>query len=200
VSSALRWQLLTGKLPFENSNAAVIISSHLSTPPPRLAEQRPDLGKFDAVVSQGMAKQAADRYPTCADFARALAALVDPRQAEGHATMTAMPSVYRSAGKATRSATATPLVPEPRSEAATVSGADAKPRRRRGIWIAAGVVCAALLVAGGLVLVSRLMRSASGGKAAPTSAAESSPPLVPASAVDRLLVPPARSTPSSAKC
>jgi Protein kinase domain/PknH-like extracellular domain len=191
--AASAFQLLTGKLPYANSNAAVIISSHLSAAPPRLAERRPDLGKFDAVVAQGMAKEAADRYRTCRDFARALTALVDLPQADDHVTMTAMPSVIRSAGQATRTAMAAPSVPEPRSQVATItSGADAKPRRRLGIWIAAAAICVALLVAGGVVLVPRLMRPGSGGTAGRPSAAESSLPLVPASAVDRLLVAPAQ--------
>jgi serine/threonine protein kinase len=188
--AATAFQLLTGKLPYANSNAAVVISSHLSASPPRLAERRPDLAKFDAVVSQGMAKQAADRYPTCRDFARALAALVDAPQAEDHATMTAMPSDSRSAGKATGTTVAAPSDTKPPFEAATTSSGDAKPRRRLGIWITAAVICVALLVAGGVVLVPRLTRQASGGKAGRPSAAESSLPLVPASVVDRLLVPP----------
>jgi serine/threonine protein kinase len=39
--AATAFQLLTGKPPFENSNAAVVISSHLSESPPKLAVRRP---------------------------------------------------------------------------------------------------------------------------------------------------------------
>jgi serine/threonine-protein kinase len=57
--AATAFQLLTGKPPFDDSNAAVVISSHLSSPPPRMADRRPDLSHLDPIISKAMAKESA---------------------------------------------------------------------------------------------------------------------------------------------
>ena len=71
--AATTFHLLTGAPPFEDSNRAVVISHHLFTPPPRISERRPDLAHLDAVLARALAKDPNDRYPSCLDFARALA-------------------------------------------------------------------------------------------------------------------------------
>ncbi|QLL08232.1 serine/threonine-protein kinase [Mycobacterium vicinigordonae] len=72
--AATAFHLLTGVPPYESSNAAVIIGKHLTAPPPVLAEHRPALARLDAVLTKAMAKDPAQRYPRCADFAQALGA------------------------------------------------------------------------------------------------------------------------------
>jgi len=67
------FNLLTGSAPFHHSNPAVVISQHLSAPPPVLSERRPELAELDPVIAQVMAKKPGERYATCADFAAALA-------------------------------------------------------------------------------------------------------------------------------
>jgi hypothetical protein len=67
------FNLLTGSAPFHQSNPAVVISQHLSAPPPVLSERRPELAELDPVFAQAMAKKPDERYATCADFATALA-------------------------------------------------------------------------------------------------------------------------------
>src|SRR5271163_3981957 len=67
------FHLLTGAAPFQHSNPAVVISQHLSAPPPVLSERRPELAELDPVIAQVMAKKPGERYATCADFAAALA-------------------------------------------------------------------------------------------------------------------------------
>jgi serine/threonine protein kinase len=71
--AATTFHLLTGAPPFQDSNPAVVISNHLSTPPPRLSERRPDLAHLDAVLARALAKDPDARYPNCLDFSRALA-------------------------------------------------------------------------------------------------------------------------------
>ena len=203
--AASAFQLLTGRRPFENSNAALVINSHLSGSPPKLAERRPDLGKLDGVISKAMAKNPADRYATCADFATALGELTGFQHTYDHATMHSIPAETMHAPPPNRPAAADPTAPVPAVVAppanragapsdfgpATPLGAGTKNRRRRSAWMAAAVICAVLLLAGGVVFGMRLLRMPPN-----TSAASSSPnppgslPLIPASSVDGLLLDP----------
>src|SRR6201993_1885389 len=66
------FQLLTGGAPHQNSNAAVVISQHLSAPPPLIGERRPELAELNDVVTTVLAKNPGDRYSSCSDFAAAL--------------------------------------------------------------------------------------------------------------------------------
>ena len=70
--AATTFHLLTGAPPFQDSNRAVVISHHLSTPPPRISERRPELAHLDGVLARALAKDPSERYPSCLDFARAL--------------------------------------------------------------------------------------------------------------------------------
>ncbi|WP_441958057.1 LpqN/LpqT family lipoprotein [Mycolicibacterium houstonense] len=71
--AATAYRLFTGAPPFAHSNPAVVISHHLNSPPPKLADTKPELAVFDSVMAKALAKDAKDRYDTCHDFAVALA-------------------------------------------------------------------------------------------------------------------------------
>ncbi|BBX44601.1 hypothetical protein GCM10009641_55800 [Mycobacterium cookii] len=66
------FQLLTGKAPYDDSNAAVVISQHLSAAPPSIGQRRPDLADLDAVIARVLARDPADRFANCSEFAAAL--------------------------------------------------------------------------------------------------------------------------------
>ncbi|MBJ8348805.1 serine/threonine-protein kinase PknH/PknJ [Antrihabitans sp. YC2-6] len=192
------FHLLTGKPPFDNSNAAVIISNHLTSPPPRMADRRPDLAVLDAVISKGMAKDPADRYGSCSEFAQALADVVAAQPRTDHATMIGQPAAKTPAAQPSR------VAPPPRQAAkapvvaptpADVGTREAKPARSRRTWVIAAVaaILVAAAVAVGVVLSQR--SSDSGGSAAPgaspgASSGEVAPDssLVPASRANGLLV------------
>jgi serine/threonine protein kinase len=70
--AATIFHLLTGAPPFQDSNRAVVVSHHLTTPPPRISQRRPDLAHLDDVLARALAKDPSKRYPNCVDFARAL--------------------------------------------------------------------------------------------------------------------------------
>jgi serine/threonine-protein kinase len=70
--AATTYHLLVGRPPFVHTNPAVVISNHLNSPPPALSEARPEVAHLDSVLSRGLAKDPADRYSTCSDFATAL--------------------------------------------------------------------------------------------------------------------------------
>jgi serine/threonine-protein kinase len=69
------FEMLCGSPPFKRENGMAVISAHLSEPPPRLSERRPDLPPaVDQVLARALAKAQADRYERCGDFAEALMA------------------------------------------------------------------------------------------------------------------------------
>lgn len=70
--AATAYELLTGRPPFHNSNPAVVISQHLSALPPAIGASRPELAHLDPVFAKALAKDPADRFDRCADFATAL--------------------------------------------------------------------------------------------------------------------------------
>ncbi|WP_375482696.1 protein kinase [uncultured Mycobacterium sp.] len=72
--AATAFHLLTGSAPFRHSNPAVVISKHLTEPPPLPGDVKPKLRPFDTNFSRALAKAPADRFPRCQDFAKALEA------------------------------------------------------------------------------------------------------------------------------
>ena len=68
--AATTYHLLTGAAPFANSNPAIVISHHLSSPPPKIG--REDLARFGPVFAKALAKKPGDRFSNCQDFANAM--------------------------------------------------------------------------------------------------------------------------------
>jgi serine/threonine protein kinase, bacterial len=67
------FHLFTGGPPFVDSNPAVVIGNHLSSPPPPLERLRTDLPAVDGVLAKAMSKEPYQRFDTCSEFAAALA-------------------------------------------------------------------------------------------------------------------------------
>ena len=65
------FECLTGRRPFLGQDAVVLVAAHLSQPPPRPSDHRPDLAPFDEVVERGMAKRPGDRYGSAVELAAA---------------------------------------------------------------------------------------------------------------------------------
>jgi serine/threonine-protein kinase len=85
--AATAYHLPTGAPMFPHSNPAVIISRHLNSDPPALAVTLPDLASLDPILATALAKNPADRFSRCADFARAFA-----EQAHSGASVSAAPT------------------------------------------------------------------------------------------------------------
>ncbi|MGW4248420.1 protein kinase domain-containing protein [Nocardia sp. NPDC004722] len=67
------FELLTGRPPYPFPGV-VACFAHINTPPPSPRAWRPDLPvRLDAVIARALAKDPADRFPTCAEFASAFA-------------------------------------------------------------------------------------------------------------------------------
>lgn len=71
--AATAYHLLSGSHMFPYSNQAVMISHHLNADPPKLGDTHPDLAALDPILARALAKDPNERFPRCADFARALA-------------------------------------------------------------------------------------------------------------------------------
>ncbi len=68
-------EALTGRPPFKGSTPAEVMLSHITTPPPTLAELRPDLtfsSELEAVVQKALAKEREDRFQSAEEFSEAL--------------------------------------------------------------------------------------------------------------------------------
>jgi len=75
--AATAFELLTGTHMFLDRNPAVVISRHVSAPPPPITERKPELSELEPVLAKALAKSPADRYDSCIEFANALARHVD---------------------------------------------------------------------------------------------------------------------------
>jgi serine/threonine-protein kinase len=143
--AATAFHLLIGTVPFGDSNPAVVIGNHLSSPPPTLSRLRDDLGHMDSALATAMAKEPHRRFETCRDFATALgdcgatsavgAAIIGPSDPTQLAPRTAP---VLSEASPTQERAAVPATPEP-----------SRNGQRRTAMIVGGV--AAALLAVGLV-------------------------------------------------
>ena len=142
--AATAFHLFTGAPPYQNSDPIAVISQHLNAAPPKLTDRRPDLADLDQVLSTALAKDPADRFDRCRQFATALseraADLKSDRSPKAAITVAA-----DAAGQDARSA------PEGRHSATAQSrrarsGSRALGRRRRVILLAATAVVALTVI------------------------------------------------------
>lgn len=146
------FHLLTGSAPFHNSNPAVVITQHLSAPPPLVGERRPELAELNDVVARVLAKNPDERYPSCSDFAAALAG---------------QPDTASTAASATVAATArkTPVTAPPK----------ARRRGPRPLTLILAIAAAAL-VAVAMVIGEHVLRAQPNQPAANSAPSQSAPP------------------------
>jgi serine/threonine protein kinase len=72
--AASAFDLLTGWPPFFADDATALLQAHVSQPPPTLTSRRPELpAAADDVMARALAKAPEQRYPSCREFAAALA-------------------------------------------------------------------------------------------------------------------------------
>ena len=133
--AATTYHLLTGRQPFQHSNAAVVISKHLNADPPVLSDARPTLAHLDAALSRAMSKDPEHRFSTCAEFVEALENGSPTRPVAVPASINEVDTMLRAT--APTLAAAPSAVHEPPT------------RRRRALWVA--LAAASLLVVVALV-------------------------------------------------
>lgn len=122
------FHLLTGSAPYVDSNPVVVITQHVTAPPPSIGARRPELAWLDPVFACAMAKKPADRFASCAEFA---------------ARLSQDPTIPAYAQDVAPTLTA-PTVPRP-----TSPPTGKRPRSRALVGALAGI--GLLLVAGGVL-------------------------------------------------
>jgi serine/threonine-protein kinase len=147
--AATTYHLLTGAQLFPHSNPAVVISRHLNSPPPALADTRSELAALDPVLAVALAKQPDRRFPRCADFARALA-----ERSRAPTTKPNPLSVTASAPAGYRREAAETVAREQNADA---QYAEAGGRRRR--WVMAATMLGVALLIAALLWVWQPWRS-----------------------------------------
>jgi serine/threonine protein kinase len=76
--ACVAYECLTGQPPYLRDSQVATMAAHLTLPPPRIRDLRPDLPPAaDALFARALAKVPARRFVTCAAFIAALAVLVD---------------------------------------------------------------------------------------------------------------------------
>lgn len=169
--AATGYHLLTGSHLFPHSNPAVVISRHLNSPPPALADARPDLGALDPVLAVALAKNPGDRFARCVEFARALE----------HAAIPDAPSAAAPTAPARASSE-----PDQRS---SVNG----PKRR---WLITAALLTTPILIAAVALIWHPWHQGQPSTAPTTTAATSPPPTSASSAAAGS--PPAAAPPTSA--
>ncbi|OBI21043.1 serine/threonine protein kinase [Mycobacterium sp. E2327] len=153
------FDLLAGSAPFRHSNPAVVITQHLSAPPPNISERRPELADLDGAIAKALAKKPEDRYPTCADFAAALGSQVGTAASE----VTAGPTTVIPAPTA--------VIPKPTSAPPPAPEA----RGGRGPLVAIAALVAIAVVAVGAYFGVRALGTRSHQRHAAASSASAAP-------------------------
>jgi serine/threonine protein kinase len=69
--TAVLYECLTGSVPYERPTEAAVLFAHLTEPPPRLDERRPDLpAALGVVIAKGMAKDPSERHESAGELMR----------------------------------------------------------------------------------------------------------------------------------
>lgn len=154
LACSLFW-MLTGVGPFASTNPATVIQGHLMRPPTPVSSVRPGLPPaVDVVLAKGMAKNPADRFASCAEFAEAARWALSGRPTPAAWQAQAFPP---------------PQQPAPPAYAAPVPAAPRSTRTKVG-WMAGAALVAILLVVGTVVVIKN---QGSSDPAAPTAAPSS---------------------------
>lgn len=102
--AVMTYQMLGGHLPFTGESVVDIIRKHVMDPVPPLGVLRPSMPSAAVkVIERGLAKQAEQRFPSCAEFGRALASVIEGR------AVPAAPRPYSSGQRLSRTALVSPV-------------------------------------------------------------------------------------------
>lgn len=182
----IAYEMLTGKKPFEGDSWASVLHQIMSVDPPPVKQFRESLGdSVTMVLRRALAKDAADRYPSCSQFAAELSEAVIGTTIErtmiqpiSQAMKGPLPPPSREQLPPTQLLPSTR--PLPQGPAQTAERSIPPARSRSGmVPIAAGGILAALIFGAWLMFHSRSAKpdAASAAAAASSSTASVAPPV-----------------------
>lgn len=142
------YQLLTGRPPFTGDSPVAVMRAHADTPAPAVSAFRPDLAHLDPVFARALAKDPADRFRSCREFAAALEASPPASGAGTEPTARLGPPVPRFPPPAGPN----PAFPPPPRPLGSIGVPPRPPHpvnrsTRRGLIIGGAVVAVVVLVA-----------------------------------------------------
>ncbi|MFB8001639.1 bifunctional serine/threonine-protein kinase/ABC transporter substrate-binding protein [Nocardia sp. NPDC056000] len=166
LACSLYW-LLSGATPFQSGTAAAVVAGHLHFQPPPISSRRGGLpAELDAVFGRALAKNPAERFDTCRDFAaaatRALTGVPPTMVSAPRFETTAPPTIIATNPVATPPTT---IDPNPVTPAPSASPP------RRGRWIAIGATAVVVLLAVTFGVIWATRDSKSGDKGSSNSSA-----------------------------
>ncbi|MDT5257676.1 MAG: serine/threonine protein kinase, bacterial [Mycobacterium sp.] len=176
--AATAFHLLTGAPPYQHSNPVAVISRHLTAPLPKLSDRRSELSNLDEVLSRALAKEPADRFADCHEFAAALAARAGVGSDSDHRTA-ASPTVGAPISQSEiRTAVRIPLGGSASSTAPPSNAGKPKRRTRSRILLGAALAAVVVTVVGVVVYARQPTRETASVAAAPavSAPAVSAPP------------------------
>lgn len=192
--AATTYHLLTGVPVFPTSNPIVAMNHHLNSPPPPLGKTRPDLAALDPILAKALAKSPDDRYPRCADFARALGMRDFPPLTEPTSVGPTMQAPTMSPPEPPQSKQRAHPEPPP-----VPPSTAADKQMSKAMWVAAAAVGVAL-AALALVWIQRQPSNSSAPPPSATTSVAASPSPLPSTStqtVTKTVLPPSRPTPTS---
>ena len=78
--ACVAFEMLTGLPPYRMDQDAALLWAHMSVPPPRLTDERPELpDELDDVLARGLAKDRADRPESCSELVGAIRSALGTR-------------------------------------------------------------------------------------------------------------------------
>ncbi len=149
---AVLFQMLTGRVPFPAESDEAKMWAHISEPPPRAGELRPELPPMlDDVIARAMAKEPEQRFVTAGDLAAVAAEALEKRPAPPPAPAVSSAQPLRAA-PAVSSAPPLRAAPVPYSRAAYRRALVLNAMTDSLSVVAAAVIVIAGLLFGGLAL------------------------------------------------
>lgn len=179
--AATAFHLLTGAPPYQHTNPVAVISHHLNAALPKLSERNPELANLDQVLSTALAKDPADRFSRCREFAtalteRAASAANNDRGTDTDITIAAPIASSEQFGTPSATeltATAQSLTPPKGSSSAGAEPATAKKRgsKRYGVVFAATMAAVVLVAVAAAIYLTVPANDSASTASAPTASA-----------------------------
>ena len=162
-------ELLTGQPPYEGEAPVVMLMAHLQEPVPQLAARYGLPLELDTVLARALAKSPEARYPSCREFAQAVARVLDPTASKAtNEPVTPVKPVPPQLPRPTSSLSPSfsPALPPSSPPVNRQPG-----RSKRTLWLAVAAIVVLAGAGGGIALgLSGGSKHASATTAAPHSA------------------------------